>query len=88
MSLSIIETGAALGAEIAGVDLTQPIDDATFERIRQAFYHYEVIFFRGRELGDADHIRFSARFGTLRKLKPAPIFTMSGILKSAWSPTS
>ena len=69
MSLSIIETGAALGAEITGVDLTQPIDDATFEQIRRAFYHYEVIFFRGRELSDEDHIRFSARFGNLRKLK-------------------
>src|SRR6266446_4971532 len=71
MSLSIIETGAALGAEIAGVDLTQPIDGATFEQIRQAFYRCKVIFFRGRELSDADQIRFSARFGRLRKLKPA-----------------
>lgn len=70
MSLSIIETGAVLGAEITGVDLTLPIDDVTFGQIRQAFHRYEVIFFRGRELSDADHIHFSARFGGLRKLKP------------------
>ena len=27
---AIIPTGAALGAEIRGVDLAQPLDDATF----------------------------------------------------------
>lgn len=69
MSLAITQTGAALGAEIAGVDLTRPIDDTTFEQIRRAFYKYEVIYFRGQELSDEDHIRFSARFGKLRKLK-------------------
>src|SRR5580765_3358355 len=71
MSLSIVATGAALGAEIAGVDLTRSIDDVTYEQIRQAFYRYEVIFFRGRELSDEDQIRYSARFGRLRRLKPA-----------------
>jgi hypothetical protein len=30
MSIEIIPTGAALGAEIRGVDLDRPIDDETF----------------------------------------------------------
>ena len=72
MTLSIIRSGAALGAEIAGVDLTQPVDDATFAKIRDAFYTHEVVFFRGRRLSDEDHIRFSARFGELRKIKIPP----------------
>jgi taurine dioxygenase len=68
-NIAVRPTGAALGAEIIGADLAQPLDDAAFAQIRDAFYRYEVLYFRGRELGDDDHIRFSARFGELRKLK-------------------
>ena len=69
MSFEVIPTGAALGAEIRGVDLTKEIDDATFEQLKQALYKHEVIFFRGRELSDDDHIRFSVHFGQLRMMK-------------------
>ncbi len=68
-TIHVKPTGAALGAEIIGADLTQPLDDATFAQIHAAFYQHEVLYFRGRELSDEDHIRFSARFGELRKLK-------------------
>ena len=34
---AIIPTGAALGAEIRGVDLAQPLDDATFAAIERAY---------------------------------------------------
>ncbi len=71
MPLSIAETGAALGAEIRGVDLSGPIDDGTFDQIRRAFQRYAVIIFRDHPFDDADHIRFSARFGELKKLKLA-----------------
>jgi len=69
MSIQVKPSGAALGAEIIGTDLTRPLDDATFAQIRDAFYQHEVIYFRGQELTDEDHIRLSARFGPLRKLK-------------------
>lgn len=69
MSIHITETGATLGARIEGVDLTKPLDDTTFAGVRQAFYKYELLYFRGAVLSDEDHIRFSARFGELRKLK-------------------
>lgn len=69
MPIQIKPTGAALGAEIIGADLTRPLSDAEFAQIHAAFYEHEVIFFRGQELSDEDHIRFSARFGALRKLK-------------------
>ena len=32
-SLQVVPTGCALGAEIRGVDLAQPIDAATFQKI-------------------------------------------------------
>lgn len=89
MTIQVNPTGLALGAEIIGADLTQPLDDATFAPIRAAFYQYELIFFRGQALSDEDQIRFTARFGQLRKLKlasqshvPHPeIFVVSNIVK-------
>jgi alpha-ketoglutarate-dependent taurine dioxygenase len=35
MSIEIIPTGPALGAEIRGVDLARPIDDETFAAIKR-----------------------------------------------------
>ena len=89
MTIQVKPTGAALGAEIIGADLTQPLDDATFAQIRAAFYQHEVLYFRGQALSDEDQIRFSARFGTLRKLKLTnqlhvdhpEIFVVSNIVK-------
>lgn len=69
MAIQIKPSGAALGAEIIGADLTKPLDDAAFAQIRDAFYQHEVVYFRGQALSDEDQIRFSARFGSLRKLK-------------------
>lgn len=89
MTIEIKPTGSTLGAEITGADLTQPLTDAAFAQIRAAFYQYEVIFFRGQALSDEDQIRFTARFGELRKLKLASqahvqhpeIFVVSNIVK-------
>jgi taurine dioxygenase len=83
VALSIKKMGARLGAEIQGVDLSKPMDDATFEQIKQAFYEHEVIYFRGSEFSDEDHIRFSRRWGEVRKLKynPNDLRTLSGNLE-------
>lgn len=69
MPIQIQPTGAALGAQVISADLTRPLSDADFAIIRDAFYTHEVLFFRGQQLSDEDQIRFSARFGELRKLK-------------------
>jgi alpha-ketoglutarate-dependent taurine dioxygenase len=37
MSIEIIPTGAALGAQIRGVDLTRLIDEETFAAIERAY---------------------------------------------------
>lgn len=62
-SLSIAPTGAALGAEIRGVDLAQALDAATFGRIEQAFNRHGVIFFRDQRITVAQQIAFARRFG-------------------------
>jgi taurine dioxygenase len=60
----VIPSGAALGAEVAGVDLRE-VDDAAFARIYQAWLDHAVLLFRDQQLGDADLIAFSRRFGAL-----------------------
>ena len=65
MKLSIRPTGAVLGAEILGVDLSRPLDEDTFRQIVDAWHEHEVIFFRGQDISPEQHIALSRRFGEL-----------------------
>ena len=65
MSIEIIPTGAALGAEIRGVDLARPLDDATFAAIEQAYDTHGVIFFRGQRITPQQQVAFTRRFGEI-----------------------
>jgi alpha-ketoglutarate-dependent taurine dioxygenase len=58
-------TAAVLGAEIAGVDLSQPLDDVTFAAIERAYNEYGVIFFRGQSISPARQVAFTRRFGEI-----------------------
>jgi taurine dioxygenase len=64
MPITITKCDAALGAEI-GVDLSQPLDDATFRAVEDAFHDNIIVFFRGQNLSNERHIEFSRRFGEL-----------------------
>src|SRR5690606_5772903 len=63
--LSVVATGAALGAEIRGIDLALDPDDDTFRSIVDLLHAHEVIYFRNQPLTPEQHIRFSRRFGEL-----------------------
>src|SRR5262249_14352705 len=58
MSIEIIPTGAALGAEIRGVDLARSIDDETFAAIERAYYDHAVIFFRDQHITPPQQVAF------------------------------
>ena len=60
----VTPTGAALGAEIRGVDL-RSIDEAQFAAIHRAWVDHQVLLFRDQRLNDEQLIAFSRRFGTL-----------------------
>ena len=62
--LEAIPTGAALGAEIRGVNLRR-VNDAAFAAIHRAWVDYQVLLFRGQSLSDDELIGFSRRFGAL-----------------------
>jgi len=63
-TIEVVPTGAALGAEIHGIDL-RSIDDGAFGEIYQAWLDRAVVLFRGQQLSDSDLIAFSRRFGAL-----------------------
>ncbi len=65
MSIEVVPTGAALGAEIRGVDLAEPIDDATFAAIERAYDEHGVIFFRGQRITPPQQVAFTRRFGAI-----------------------
>ena len=64
MSISVTPTGAALGAEIGGIDL-RSISTGEFTAIHRAWLDHSVLLFRGQALTDDDLIGFSRRFGEL-----------------------
>ena len=60
--LEVVPLTANIGAEIRGVDV-RSLDDAQFAIVHQALMDHLVIFLRGQELTDDEHIAFAARFG-------------------------
>ncbi len=64
-TIRITPYSSALGAVISGVDLAQPISDADFTKIRQAFHNYGVIFFRDQDLTPEQHLAFARRFAPI-----------------------
>ena len=65
MSFQINPLSTALGAEVVGLDLAEPLDDETFARVHQAHLDHQVLVFRDQHLTPAQHIAFSRRFGNL-----------------------
>jgi alpha-ketoglutarate-dependent taurine dioxygenase len=45
-----------IGAEIEGVDLTRPVDEATAQALREAFWTYKVLVFRSQNLSPLQHV--------------------------------
>ena len=56
---------SSLGAEVDGVDLSQPLEDAQFEDIQNALFTFGAIGFRDQILSHQNQIDFALRFGTL-----------------------
>ena len=61
----VTKLGERLGAEISGVDLSRPLDDATFADVAKAFFDNEVVVFRNQRLTPQEQVAFTRRFGEL-----------------------
>ena len=65
--IQVTPVSPAVGAEIAGVDISQTLDDQTVAEIRAALLEHLVVFFRGQILTPESLLAFARRFGTLSR---------------------
>jgi len=63
MGITISPVTPDFAAEIGDVDLSRPLDEATLEEIRQAFWKYGVLVFGGQKLTQEQHLAFARHFG-------------------------
>jgi taurine dioxygenase len=65
-SFEIRPFDGAVGAEVIGLDLSQPVGDADFRRIHRAHLDHHVLVFRDQRITPAQQVDFSRRFGPLQ----------------------
>jgi taurine dioxygenase len=74
--IAVKPTGAALGADIEGVDLARELSPHAVDATKQAWADHLVLRFRGQRLDDDQLMRFSAHFG---ELDWAPVIAASRV---------
>lgn len=68
--LELRKTTPKCGAEVLGVDLSRPLDDARIDALRSALAEHCVLFFRDQKMTPEQQKAFGRRFGELH-LHPA-----------------
>ena len=63
MTITISPVTPTFAAEVGDVDLSQPLADADFAEIQQAFWKYSVLIFPGQDLTLDQHFAFGKKFG-------------------------
>ena len=80
--IEVRRIAGALGAEIGGVDIAQPLGDGVAAEIRRALLEHLVIFFRGQSLIPQAELAFARQFGEpmeypqLKGLPECPLVTL------------
>ncbi len=62
---TITPLSTALGAQISGIDISQPLSPEHREAIEQALLEHQVLFFRDQPIEPEQQARFAAHFGDL-----------------------
>ncbi|HYC48550.1 MAG TPA: TauD/TfdA family dioxygenase [Burkholderiales bacterium] len=63
MSIEVIPTGAALGAEVRGIDFSRPVTEDMKTALRKAWSEHLVLLFRGQRIDDEQLLAASGVFG-------------------------
>jgi alpha-ketoglutarate-dependent taurine dioxygenase len=66
VTIEIRPLSRVMGGEVHGVDLSQPLDEASFGGIRQAFHRHLLLVFPEQRIDEAQQVAFSRRFGELQ----------------------
>lgn len=64
-SFDLSRVAEALGAEISGIDLAGPLNNAEVGEIRRVLLDHLVVFFHDQHLTPEQHLAFGRRFGDL-----------------------
>jgi taurine dioxygenase len=72
MPITVRPLSYALGAEIQGVDLAQPLSNSEFDQIHRTFLESGILLFRRQKITREQHIAFSRRFGELDRHDSLP----------------
>ena len=75
-SLRLRQLSPALGAEILGIDLRDPIDDALKQNFLDAWHQHLVLLLRDQVLDEDAQVRFAETFGTLAKTTSGRAFSV------------
>ena len=63
MPITVTPLTLHIGAEISGVDLSKPMDEATRAAVYDAFLKWKVVFFRDQNLDHAGQVAFARQMG-------------------------
>ena len=73
--IGVHPTSGHTGAEISGVDLSEPLDDATIGEIRAALVRWKVVFSRDQDITPDQQVDFGRRFADVTPAHP----TLTGL---------
>jgi taurine dioxygenase len=76
--LAIRPLGFALGAEVTGIDLRQPLNDLARRELLEAWHRNLVLVFPGQDLSAEQQIAFSRNFGELEHNESQPYYRDPG----------
>jgi taurine dioxygenase len=72
LGLEVAPLTPTIGAEVHGVDLSRPLDEATISSLRAALLDWKVLFFRDQDITTEQHLDFARNFGALEVHPFAP----------------
>ena len=68
VSVAIRPVAGTIGAEVLGVDLSRPLDEAVAAELRRALVDHLVLFFRDQQLTPGHQLAFTRLFGPLLRV--------------------
>lgn len=71
-NIRVTQLTPAIGAEISGLDLSQPMTDAVSDAVYQWLTDYQALFFRSQAISPAAHIALAESLGELEP--PHPVY--------------
>jgi len=66
-TIQVVPSGAAVGAEIRGIDFSQPVPEATKDLLRKAWADHGVLLWRDQKLPDTSFLEAAKIFGPTKE---------------------